>query len=1109
MTKLSSSDIQRRIVIFILIVGFCGIAIIDYYSRLQTKGLTRKNLEAMIVLKSFNRLETAIHETLTSTDLDKAQNNLARATDQFSQDFSGFSTSRIIKELAVDNPEFRDMMNNSDSLWQSLRARLDNLQLRLGMYLANRGSIEEDKKHGLLIDVGFHMRNRELSDEFVELKELTDDISFIVSVLSDRFSTLLAGTIDRLSRDIDDKVYMLSLVSLLLSVTIILVMVFYVGRIQNMFISSEQRYHSLHDNISVGVFRTKPDGTILSANPYLAEIFNEESADNFIGRSTSEFYVDMADRLRFLDLMKKNNRVDNMVVQLKHCDNAPIWVSISSKVVNDKNGMPIYFDGIMENISERKKTQEELLHTKQELEQILQMSPAVIYRCGAGPIYPTLYISDNVRHQFGYTAEDFYRDELLWTKMIHPDDRDTTLALLDKIDSGHTVNHQYRLSHKNGTYVWIIDILTPIIDTHGTVSGIIGSWLNITEQKKAEEALQKSEATLQSLLTAAPVGIGLMHNRKISWVSDKMLAMTGFSRNELIGESARILYADEDEFDRVGDVKYRQIHATGSGSLDTKWKTKAGEMIDILLCSTALDPNDISAGVIFSALDITDRIIAQNALKESEERFRAIFESAQDAIFIKDRECRYVSVNPAMSQLFEISRDKLINKFDRDIFSAADSEKINRSDLRVLQGDIINDEESLSVHGKTLTFHIIKVPMRNSAGVIIGLCGIARNVTEMKKLQSVAARAERLETAGRIAGQVAHDFNNLLGPLVAYPTFIKDELPDGHIALQFVNDMEAAAEQMAEINQQLLTLGRRGHYNQEPVQLNRLIEQSLTHLPPHPDTISVKPQLAPDLRMVKGGAAQLSRVIFNLITNAIDALGDIGTITIATENFANTTEIGKYNRIPPGEYIRMTISDNGTGITADILPKIFDPFFTTKKTDRKRGSGLGLSVVHSVINDHQGFVDIESAPGAGTSIFVYIPATSETSIRHPLQDIAGGSEKVLIVDDDEVQREVSTKILQKLGYTTFAAESGEKALEFLAEQKPDLIILDMIMPEGIDGTTTFERAKQLYPDIKAIIVSGYSESDRVDQALKAGARAFVKKPLTMEMLAAAVRKALE
>lgn len=1109
MIDLSSSDVQRRIVIFILVVGFCGIAIIDYYSRLQTKSLTRKNIEAMIVLKSFSRLEAAIYETQTSADLGAAQNNLARATDTFSNDFSSFTSSAITREMAVDNPELRIMLHDTDSLWHSLQARLDNLQLRLGMYVSGQDQTIAGEKRGLLIDLGYRMQGREMSGDFVELKALTDDIAYIVSVLSDRFSTLLAGTIDQLSQDIDNKVVTLSFVSLLLSVCIILAIIFYVNRIQKMLIVSERRFRSLHDNLPVGVFRTRVDGTIVSANPALAAIFRVKKVEDFIGRRTPHYYADLSQRERYVDLMRKNNSVENMDIQLLRSDKTQIWVRISSKTVNDAYGNPEFFDGIIEDITERKKTEEELIQTKQELEQILRMSPAVIYRCGRGPVYPTQYISDNVRAQFGYTPDDFYRDEYLWTKMIHPDDRDATIELLDKIDSGHTVNHQYRLRHKNGTYIWIYDILNPIIDTEGTVSGIIGSWLNITEQKKAEEALQKSEATLQSLLTAAPIGIGLTHNRKLSWVSDNLLRMIGYRREELIGASARKLYPTESEFERVGEVKYSQIDRTGIGVVDTQWVTKDGRVIDIHLRSASLDRSDLSAGVIFSALDISDRVEAEIALKNSEERLRAIFETAQDAIFIKDTEGRYTSVNPATCQMLQTDRDKLIGRVDEDIFETGDAEHIRRVDRRVFNGEIVNEEEYLKLGGKTTTLHIVKVPMRDSEGKIIGLCGIARDVTEIKQLQTVAARAERLETAGRIAGQVAHDFNNLLGPLVAYPAFIKDELPENHIALQFVNDMEAAAEQIAEINQQLLTLGRRGHYNQEPVQINRLVEQTLTNLSPHPATIAINLQLAPDLRMVKGGAAQLSRVISNLVTNAVDALEDIGTITIATENVHSETESGTYNPIPPGNYVKLTVADTGTGISPDILPKIFDPFFTSKKTDRKRGSGLGLSVVHSVIDDHHGFVDIESTPGVGTSISIYLPTTPESAKSPEMTYISGGSETILIVDDDPIQREVCTKILRKLGYTTYSAESGEEAIEFLRNNKPDLLILDMIMSPGFDGTTTFEQAKEIHSDIKAIIVSGYSESDRVNLVVRNGASAFVKKPLTMRMLAEAVRKALQ
>ena len=1101
--------IQRRVVILVLLCGIGAIAALGYYSISQINNLSRKNYEALKLTTTWDTLKESIQKTLTSPDIDEALNSLSLSTDQFDKEFSIFMRSEVITQLVAEDLELGTMAAVSDSLWLSLRPRLENLQLRIQMYLSDSVTLPKEYRGGLLLDLGYKMGSAKVPASYLALNELIEDITHIVSASGARFSAMLTVTVDHLSARIESRVYALGLVSLVLAAIIVVVIVFYINRAQREISQSERRYRSLHDNIPDGVFRVTVEGIFISANPALVSIAGLHSAEEIIGRNAADFFVDREAFDLIIDRLIKNKSVESTEFEIRRVDNRIEWCSVSARVVDDEFGNALYFDGIASNISQRKKDQRELLEMKRELEQVLQLSPAVIYRCGPGPDFPTLFISDNVRSKYGYFPKEFYDDPFYWTKMIHPEDKDEIIGKLDYIAKGFAVVHHYRIKHCNGDYIWIYDSLNPIFDEEGNVNGIIGTWLDITEQKHTEEALRQSEATLQSLLTAAPVGIGLTHDRKLSWVSDYLAGMLGYTKEYLVGKSARVLYDSDEEYARVGDVKYRQIDEKGIGWVDTQWVKKDGSIIDVHLRSTPLERGNLSAGVIFTALDISYLIIAESALRESEERFRAIFETAQDAIFIKDVEQRYISVNPALEKLFGLSVADIIGKTDEELYGSEVTEHTRQVDARVLSGEIINEQHSRPIRGNLKTFHVIKVPMRDGKGNIVGLCGIARDITETKRLQDIASRAQRLETAGRIAGQVAHDFNNLLAPLVAYPAFIRDELPADHPALSFVNDIERAAEQIADINQQLLTLGRRGHYNQEPLQLNDLVEQSVAQIPHLPDTIVIERMLAPDLLLIQGGGAQLLRVLANLLSNAVDSLEGAGTITLKTENFYVDAKSGNFNSIPNGEYVKLTMADTGCGLAHDLIPKVFDPFFTTKKADRRRGSGLGLSIVHAVIEDHNGFIDFDSEPGKGTSVFVYLPITRDRIERPASEGTATGSEAILVVDDDAIQREVSHKILKKLGYSVHTVASGEEALNYLATVKPDLLILDMIMPGGIDGTETFRKSRQLHSDLKAIIVSGYSESAMVKQVLAMGAGAFVRKPLTVSSLAAAVRLELD
>jgi CheY-like chemotaxis protein len=236
---------------------------------------------------------------------------------------------------------------------------------------------------------------------------------------------------------------------------------------------------------------------------------------------------------------------------------------------------------------------------------------------------------------------------------------------------------------------------------------------------------------------------------------------------------------------------------------------------------------------------------------------------------------------------------------------------------------------------------------------------------------------------------------------------------------------------------------------------------------------------------------------------------DVGEISIRTENFYVDKPTGTLGQVARGEYVKLTVSDSGCGIPEDILPKIFDPFFTTKEAGHKHGSGLGLSIVHAVVEDHHGFIDCESRPGEGTTFYLYFPIARDTAESTDSIRIVGGNETVLVVDDDRVQRDVTRHLLEKLGYSVQEASSGSEALEKLATEKYDLLVLDMIMPSGIDGTETFKKARELNPSQKAVIVSGFAESGRVEAAIELGAGCFVRKPLTLKSLAIAVRQELD
>jgi two-component system cell cycle sensor histidine kinase/response regulator CckA len=509
-------------------------------------------------------------------------------------------------------------------------------------------------------------------------------------------------------------------------------------------------------------------------------------------------------------------------------------------------------------------------------------------------------------------------------------------------------------------------------------------------------------------------------------------------------------------------------------------------------------------------IDITERKTAEKALRDSEEKFRRIAERAFDVILTTRLDGVITYVSPSVRRVFGYAPDDMAGKTIMAFALQSDVGELIRASAEIAEGKHI---ESRRYHlrkkdGSTALVEMNALPVYKES-MVVGGQAILRDITETKRLQEQELRAQRLETAGQIAGQVAHDFNNLLAPLVAYPEFIRDGIPSDHPSLGYLDAIESAANKIAEINQQLLTLGRRGHYTQDILYLNTVIPECLRDIGPLPDTLSIKLDLGADLMCIAGGSAQIHRVLTNLLANARDAMNDSGVITIRTENCYIDDAMIAFSRIPIGEYVRVTVCDTGCGIPDHLLPNIFDPFFTTKTTDKERGSGLGLSVVDAVVRDHGGYVDLSTQVGAGTSFFLYFPITRESVDESCVEQASGGTETVLVVDDDEIQRDVSARILGKLGYQVTVVAGGEEAVKFLKKHPQDLLVLDMVMPSGIDGAETYRLALDVNPSQRAIIVSGFSETDRVLQAQALGAGAFVRKPVTAKSIAAAVRNELD
>jgi signal transduction histidine kinase len=388
---------------------------------------------------------------------------------------------------------------------------------------------------------------------------------------------------------------------------------------------------------------------------------------------------------------------------------------------------------------------------------------------------------------------------------------------------------------------------------------------------------------------------------------------------------------------------------------------------------------------------------------------------------------------------------------------------------------------------------------------------------ENRTLAERLQRAEKMEALGQLAGGVAHDLNNVLGILSGYSELLLQQIPEGHRSRRHAEKILQSTEKGAAIIEDLLTLARRGVATSEVINLNSIVTGFLKSSvfekmkERHP-RVAFKAECDQNLLNIKGSPVHLEKTLMNLASNAAESTSGTGEVTIRTESRYLDRAVRGYDDVREGDYAILTVSDTGMGIPAESREKIFEPFYT-KKTMGRSGTGLGLAIVWGTVKDHNGYIDLQTEVGRGSTFTLYFPVTREELIvlqqKAPIEGYMGTGESVLVVDDIAEQRDVAVRLITRLGYEVEAVSSGEDALEYLRGHKADILVLDMIMAPGIDGLETYRRVLAINPGQKAILVSGFSETDRVREAQRLGAGAYVKKPYLMEKIGAAVRSELD
>ena len=803
---------------------------------------------------------------------------------------------------------------------------------------------------------------------------------------------------------------------------------------------------------------------------------------------------------------------------LKKPSGEKIWFFGNSTPSSRENEM--VFNGIVFDITERKLTEQALRESENKLHEAQKLAhigvwdwkadtdtvtwTEELYRiAGRDPMLPAPTYAE---HPTLYAPESW---EVLKT------------AVERAMKTGEPYQLELTLIRPDNSTRYVNAFSGAKYDTQGQINGLYGSVQDITERVQAEEALRESEKKYRLLIDTANESIIVAQDGLLKFVNPMTLGLLeGYSEQELIDRPFPEFIHPDDRSMVVENYKRRIANEGARSRYAFRVVTRDGNVKWVEINATLLEWQGKPATLNFLT-DITERVQAETALRESEKKYRQLLESLNEGIWYIDRDSRTSYANPRMAVMLGYTVEEMLGKHLFD-FMDEEGRKIAQTNLERRQQGIKeqHDFEFLRKDGKRVYASLETAPITDESGNYVGAIAGVQDITERRRLEeermqmeAQLQKAQRLEAIGTLAGGIAHDFNNILYAILGNAEMVQSDLPEKSPIRFSVDQIMKAGYRARDLVQQILTFSRQTEEEVMAVDATVLTKETLKLLRASlPATIKICRQITVKHKTVLADPIQIHQILMNLCTNAHHAMlekGGILDVSLSDEEISEN-RAGRYQDLKPGSYIKLTISDTGCGMSAEIMSRIFDPYFTTR--DKRGGTGLGLAVVYGIVKKLGGFIGVQSELGKGSTFEVLLPSIDSQCLPDPVsfEPIPGGTESILFVDNEEAITDLAQRSLQRWGYRVVAKTGSTEALELFKTEPArfDLVITDMAMPNltGEDLAIEFMRMR---PDLPVILCTGFSERINEEKALALGVKAFILKPLVMRELAIIIRKVLD